>query len=1339
MIEELFRALEASGVNAGPEEVADILWLAARIGGGSEEPAVRDLPDMGVEAEEPPPPEPPAAGPGEVESGPAEEFYNACDVTDTPGQARDGVDLVRVRRAASLRDPLALMRALRPLGRSTRRMRSRDVELELDEELTVRRTVEQRLPTPVLRPRRGRWLDLALVVDAHHSMVLWHDLVGELRRVFVQTGIFRDVRTWYLRGTDAGAELSVARTPDGEPRSVQEVSDPSGHRLVLVVTDTVAGGWAAPSVAHMLRQWSAHGPVALLNVLPRRLWDRGAVRPQPVLVRSVGPASPNTSWRLGPATRSRRRRSAPGGITIPVVEAGAASVAVLAKLVAGNGQWTRVPCLTIPRAAQVLPVAAREPVADEVDEILRRFRAGASPVAQRLAGYLSAVPLSLPVMNLVRQIMLPESEHGHLAEVALGGLFTPWEGESAADPDRVPFDFRPGVREALLGGQRRDAITSVQEVVRREMGAGVSERGASSGGDFLAGRSAGGGDGSRGLAAQASPFAARVGTGVATGPQRIAELVTEDEPMSAYVEGEADEHLREVISRAQQGRSACVLVLGEAGTGKTTAITRAIAGLPGDWTVWSPTDPDELVREAAQLRRPRSVVVLREFLPFALASDTHPLLLRGLAEPADGPVVVVGELTPADMALLLTEESEEANSFRFLLGRIDVVPFSPGVAEVDAMMRRLHEAPSFAKSLLRAALDIQRLGHGPVLSRQLLEEATGVYLNDENHGDQSYDGLSAALAYACDSASGAPPIMIQMPDRPESYLIRESVEWADRQQTPRIDPPEALWSVLARHADPDSLPALAESARARGLDEVARYLDNNFAFLEATAESSAVIGQLIKDAARRLVRVWNGRNVLSSGILLSDQGVVVIPEVPYLRAHREQPDMELRVQLRLWDRESALLARQFPSAARDGQAHLSLVTPSGFQWQAKVPPLAQAPVPPRGERVMVVGLDNDGDSTLALLRCRVQTGASDHYVLEPTVSAPWPTVGAAVVDLHGTLVGVVNAYTEQSNRLLATRITAPTPISTPVPAQSPNPALLDPTHSRAVLIGVDSYQEFPELPGAAEAAHELAYALGRRREDGIFAAGNVSVVWNRPFRETFDRALSDVAGQAEHTLFLYYAGHLIETAEDAFLTFSDTSRDRPLTSALSIRHLRSLLDESPARFKVLVLDADAEHMDRIWSLFAPRITPRGSWTLLTSQRQAGKAPHAFTKELVSVLISGLPGGPEFLSLADIAGRIRRRRDTGNVSLFNHYDPDSPELVLRNPAYQQEGTVKWFNTAKGYGFITLDNGRDVFVHHSAIDLEGFRSLDEGQRVRFRVVQSERGPQARNVRPIRTERG
>ena len=63
-----------------------------------------------------------------------------------------------------------------------------------------------------------------------------------------------------------------------------------------------------------------------------------------------------------------------------------------------------------------------------------------------------------------------------------------------------------------------------------------------------------------------------------------------------------------------------------------------------------------------------------------------------------------------------------------------------------------------------------------------------------------------------------------------------------------------------------------------------------------------------------------------------------------------------------------------------------------------------------------------------------------------------------------------------------------------------------------------------------------------------------------------------------------------------------------------------------------------------------------------------------------------------------------------------------------------GTVKWFNEAKGYGFITPDEGNDVFVHFSAIQGEGFKTLAEGQRVEFEVVQGEKGPQAANVEKI-----
>ena len=64
----------------------------------------------------------------------------------------------------------------------------------------------------------------------------------------------------------------------------------------------------------------------------------------------------------------------------------------------------------------------------------------------------------------------------------------------------------------------------------------------------------------------------------------------------------------------------------------------------------------------------------------------------------------------------------------------------------------------------------------------------------------------------------------------------------------------------------------------------------------------------------------------------------------------------------------------------------------------------------------------------------------------------------------------------------------------------------------------------------------------------------------------------------------------------------------------------------------------------------------------------------------------------------------------------------------------QGTVKWFNSEKGFGFIAQDNGgADVFVHYSAIAMDGFRTLDENQRVEFDVVQGQKGPQAENVRP------
>jgi CspA family cold shock protein len=75
-----------------------------------------------------------------------------------------------------------------------------------------------------------------------------------------------------------------------------------------------------------------------------------------------------------------------------------------------------------------------------------------------------------------------------------------------------------------------------------------------------------------------------------------------------------------------------------------------------------------------------------------------------------------------------------------------------------------------------------------------------------------------------------------------------------------------------------------------------------------------------------------------------------------------------------------------------------------------------------------------------------------------------------------------------------------------------------------------------------------------------------------------------------------------------------------------------------------------------------------------------------------------------------------------------------EVTRQESVVVEQGTVKWFNNAKGFGFISRDGAADVFVHHTAIVAEGFRTLSEGERVEFEIVQGPKGLQAANVRRV-----
>jgi CspA family cold shock protein len=92
--------------------------------------------------------------------------------------------------------------------------------------------------------------------------------------------------------------------------------------------------------------------------------------------------------------------------------------------------------------------------------------------------------------------------------------------------------------------------------------------------------------------------------------------------------------------------------------------------------------------------------------------------------------------------------------------------------------------------------------------------------------------------------------------------------------------------------------------------------------------------------------------------------------------------------------------------------------------------------------------------------------------------------------------------------------------------------------------------------------------------------------------------------------------------------------------------------------------------------------------------------------------------------------------SGNTALLanNQYGVQRYIAVEKGTRTMEQGTVKWFNDAKGFGFVSRENGDDVFVHHSAIQSNGFRSLQEGQKVQFNVVKGPKGWQAENVQAL-----
>jgi subtilisin family serine protease len=473
MIDHLVALLHDAELGLSANDIADALWLAlhttpadphAASGRRTDEkgaplPNLREL----LQGRR-------TVGADGVTRTPQQEVDNEADIfpqtSETPGagdRGRRGVPF-RSPAATALPAARAIGGALRPL---MRRVPSRTQKM-LDVQATVQAIADEliacitggckrlRVLEPVLQPAPSRWFELVLVADAGGSMVIWRQMILELKRLLDTHGAFRNVHLWSLLADDGSAHLHVGYDirAQRQARSADELIDSAGRRIVLVVSDCVAPGWYSGAVAKLLEPLARIEPVTLIQVLPERLWSGTALaQAQRLFLHAASPAAPNSRLTQEPAWGwldtgwlDDASGAAPRLLPLPVLTLSPESVLAWARMVVAAGDvW--ISGVGLPTVGTVIP--SSDGATDSAlggEERVALFREVASPLAYRLAQLLATVPLTLPVMRLV-QTMLPRTRQSHLAEVFLGGLL--YKMADADDPDYVYYEFYPGVRERL--------------------------------------------------------------------------------------------------------------------------------------------------------------------------------------------------------------------------------------------------------------------------------------------------------------------------------------------------------------------------------------------------------------------------------------------------------------------------------------------------------------------------------------------------------------------------------------------------------------------------------------------------------------------------------------------------------------------------------------------------------------------------------------------------------------------------------------------------------------------------------------------------------------------------
>ncbi|WP_128381926.1 DEAD/DEAH box helicase [Streptomyces cavernae] len=365
-----------------------------------------------------------------------------------------------IGRAPALPNALDIGRALRPL----RRFRPSRVHQRLDLGATVDHYTRTGVLIPQLAPAAEPWLEVVVVVDRGTSMAVWDETSRALTKMLRTLSAFRSVHVWRLEHPPQAPP--VLHNHHGQPLPIDS-SDPRhvqpDHRLLLVVSDCAAPAWRQNDLWQTLHTWGRTAPVALINPLPKRLWQRsGLDLPRTTATASV-PASPG---RLLAYRRPRLFRDDVPGTqpwqALPVLQMDAHQILA----------WARATMRTDPSGCEavLVPASGRVPsrnrsprpnaassgaptIDAHVTAAAGAFTDNLRSPAVRLAIAASSLEaFTLPVLDVIRERIVPEAALADTAEFLTAGLLTATRHEEAD----IVYRFHPAAANHLRGLLSRD-------------------------------------------------------------------------------------------------------------------------------------------------------------------------------------------------------------------------------------------------------------------------------------------------------------------------------------------------------------------------------------------------------------------------------------------------------------------------------------------------------------------------------------------------------------------------------------------------------------------------------------------------------------------------------------------------------------------------------------------------------------------------------------------------------------------------------------------------------------------------------------------------------------------